>query len=304
MTDATSFDGTRLAINTWGPPDAPIVLLVHGLGLSTESWGTVPELLADAHRVAAYDLRGHAQSGDARAGGYALGAHARDLGAVLDAVVPDGERVVVAAHSLGGGILSAHVDAAGDERIAGAVFAGSGGSGVTVFGLPARWLPSSAQARLRSAWLTVLRSGARLGRRIHPVQPVSDRLIRRFAFAPGEPAHLVEQVRDSFLPSRPMALAGTTLASVSHDGLRLAPALDVPTLVVHGGADPEVSDDEVEELMARLPDGELVTLPGAGHMLPLTNPDEVAEQVTRWVSRVRGLVRGGSPGAGRERTRP
>jgi pimeloyl-ACP methyl ester carboxylesterase len=45
--------------------------------------------------------------------------------------------------------------------------------------------------------------------------------------------------------------------------------------------------------MAQLPDGELVTLPNAGHVLPLTNPDEVAEQVTRWVDRVGRLGRGG-----------
>ncbi len=55
-------------------------------------------------------------------------AHAEDLSAVLDQIVPDGGQVVVVAHSLGGGILLAHVSAVdGDKRIAGAVFAGSGG---------------------------------------------------------------------------------------------------------------------------------------------------------------------------------
>jgi non-heme chloroperoxidase len=96
MTDVTSFDGTRWATTYWGPPDAPIVLLV--------------------------------QSGDAQSGGHAMSAHAGDLGAVIDTLVAPDERAVVVAHSLGGGVLLAHVDAAGDERIAGAVFAGSGGS--------------------------------------------------------------------------------------------------------------------------------------------------------------------------------
>ncbi|MBY3552597.1 alpha/beta fold hydrolase [Modestobacter lapidis] len=299
MTDVSSFDGTRLAIKAWGPAEAPIVLLVHGLGMSAESWGRVPELLAGGHRLIAYDLRGHGASGDAQAGGYVMSAHARDLGAVLDAVVPDGGQVFVVAHSLGGGILLAHADAAGTDRIAGAVLAGSGGSAVTAIGLPARRLPPWARACVRAAWLAVLRAGARLGRRIRPVRAVSDRLIRRFAFAPGEPAHLVERVRDNFLGSRPAALAGTTLASVSHDGARLAPALGVPTLVVHGSADPEVSDDDVQELMAGLPDGELVTLPGAGHMLPLTHPEIVVEQVTRWMDRVAYAAPGDDAAAAR-----
>lgn len=282
----TSFDGTRLALTSWGPPDAPPLVLVHGLGLSAESWGEVPERLSDRCRVVAFDLRGHAQSGDARTGDYTLGAHARDLAAVLGEVVPPGGRAVLAVHSLGGGILLEHLAAGADDRVAGAVFVGSGGSGVTAPGLPARRLPRWAQRALRAGWWALLRSTARFGRRIKPLRPVSDRLVRRAAFAPGEPRELVERVRESFLGSRPLALAGTTLASLSHDGVRLAPALTVPTLILHGSADPEVPGDEVSELLSALADAELVTVPGAGHMLPLTHPDVVVRQLRRWMDRI------------------
>ncbi len=91
-------------------------------------------------------------------------------------------------------------------------------------------------------------------------------------------------VRESFLSSRPRALAATTFASVSHDGVELAPALDVPTLVLHGTADPEVPAEEAQALVSALPDGELLTLLGAGHMLPLTHGPFVAEQIARWVT--------------------
>ena len=286
MTDVTSFDGTRLGLDVRGPTDGPVVVLVHGLGLSSESWGDVPEHLADAHRVVAYDLRGHAQSGDARSGDYSMSAHVKDLDAVLRAVLADGERAVVAGSSLGGGIIVAHADDCGTERVAGAVFAGSGGSGVTFPGLPARDLPDRLQAAVRTGYVKVLRGTALVGRRVRAVQPVSDRLIRSFAFTSHADHDAVAMVRDSFLSSRPEALAGTTLASVSHDGTRLAPALDVPTLVLHGTADPEVPDDEVSALMDQLPDGELVQLEAEGHMLPLTEGELVAEQIARWVRRV------------------
>lgn len=285
MTDVTSFDGTRLALTSWGPPDAPVLVLVHGLGLSTESWGDVPERLADRYRVVAYDLRGHAQSGDARSGGYALESHGRDLECVLSAVAADGD-VVVAVHSLGGGILLAHLDASPDERISGAVFVGSGGSGVTAPGLPARKLPSWLQQGVRAVWWNALRGGVRIGRVVRPLQSLSDRMVRRAAFAPGEPAELVAQVRESFLGSRPRALAGTTMASLSHDGVELGPGLRAPTLLLHGTADPEVPDDEIRELLSVLPDGELVTVPGAGHMLPLTHPDVVVAELGRWRERI------------------
>ncbi|TYP88580.1 alpha/beta fold hydrolase [Blastococcus xanthinilyticus] len=286
MTDVTSFDGTRLALYSWGSDDDPVVVLVHGLGMSADSWGEVPERLAAEHRLVAYDLRGHAQSGDARSGGYGLPAHAADLAAVLDAVVPEGGSAVVVGHSLGGAVLLRHVEEHGADRIAGAVFVGSGGAAVTAPGFPARHLPRWARARLASMWFALLRVGARWGRRLRPVRAISDRGIRHFAFAPGEPQEAVARMRDDFLSTRPLALAGSALAALAQDGIQWAPALTVPTLIVHGSRDPEVPNEEADRLLGALPDGELFTILDAGHMLPLTDPDEVVEQVTRWVRRV------------------
>ena len=285
MTDLTSFDGTRLALTLRGPAGAPTVVLVHGLGLSTESWGDVPRRLADSHRVVAYDLRGHAQSGDARSGNYSLEAHAHDLTAVLAGCLEGQGRAVVVGHSLGGGIVLATARQSGTARMAGVVCAGSGGSGITAPGLPARSLPRPVATGLHRGWLGLLRATAQLGRRLRSAEQISDRLVRRYAFAPGEPAELVAQVRESFLSSRPRALAATTFASLSHDGVELAPALDVPALILHGDADPEVPAEEAQALMTALPDAELVGLPGAGHMLPLTHGPFVAEQVARWVGK-------------------
>lgn len=283
MSDVISFDGTRLALTTWGPTHAPIVVLVHGLGLSTDSWGQVPDLLAEGHRVIAYDLRGHGQSGDARSGDYSMESQAKDLDAVLEEVVPDGSAAVVVGNSLGGGVIVARAHHCGNDRVAGAVFAGSGGSGVTFPGFPARNLPAPAQAALRLCWWKILKAGALIAKRIRALEPLTDHLVRRMAFAPKDPQEAVARVRENFLGSRPQALTRTTLASVSHDGTRMAPDLDVPTLVLHGSADPEVPDDELRELLEALPDAELVDLPREGHMLALTRPEVVAEQVARWV---------------------
>lgn len=286
MNHITSFDGTRLAVSSWGPTSAPAIVLVHGLGLSTASWGAVPEMLSEAHRVVAYELRGHARSGDASDGDYSLNAHARDLDAVLGAVVPDGERAVVVGNSLGGGIIVARAREYGNERLAGVVFAGSGGSGVTFPGFPSRGLPEWAEDRLRWAWMNLLRAVALLGRRIRRVETVSNWLVRRYAFTSSAPREAVDQVREDFLATRPQALSATTLASVSHDGTRMAPSLTVPTLVLHGSSDPEVPDQELHELLDALPDAELVSLTGEGHMLPLTDGELVADHVARWVRRV------------------
>ena len=279
----TSHDGTRLAVRTWGHSDGPPVVLIHGLGLSMRSWGRVPELLAGGRRVIAYDLRGHGRSAKATTGDYALSTHASDLGVVLESTVADDRRAVVVGSSLGGGIILAHAHDSNGERVAGAVFAGSGGSGITFPGFPARTLPDWSQGLLRFGWLQALRGVATMGRWVGPVESVSNRIIRRFAFTPDAPQGAVDQVRKKFFSTRPEALARTTLASVSHNGILLAPYLTVPTLVLHGDRDPEVPQEEIRKLMSMLPNAKLVTFPDAGHLLAFARGDSVAEHIAGWV---------------------
>lgn len=99
-------DGGGLRVGIWEPvasgepgePDAaPAVLLIHGVTASHLSWPFVADRLPHA-RVIAPDLRGRGRSNQlARPAG--LGAHARDLVAVLDELRI--ERVVVVGHSMG-----------------------------------------------------------------------------------------------------------------------------------------------------------------------------------------------------------
>lgn len=79
----------------------PAVLLLHGIGMSHNSWADVIPLLARNHTVIAPDLLGHGASDKPRAdytlGGYANGM--RDSLALLG--IP---RVTVVGHSFGGGV--------------------------------------------------------------------------------------------------------------------------------------------------------------------------------------------------------
>lgn len=54
-------DGT--AYDLTGPEGAPVVVLIHGLGLTrTSTWGQIAPLLGQAFRVLSYDLCGHGQT--------------------------------------------------------------------------------------------------------------------------------------------------------------------------------------------------------------------------------------------------
>ncbi|WP_349260721.1 alpha/beta hydrolase [Actinocrinis sp.] len=81
--------------------NGPAVLLIHGIGDSSETWAPIVPGLARNHRVIVPDLLGHGESdkprGDYSIGGYANGM--RDLLSVLGI-----DRVTLVGHSLGGGV--------------------------------------------------------------------------------------------------------------------------------------------------------------------------------------------------------
>jgi pimeloyl-ACP methyl ester carboxylesterase len=91
--------GYRRAFRIAG--SGPALLLIHGVGDKSESWGPVHAKLAQRFTVIAPDLLGHGESDKPRAD-YSLPAFAngmRDLLAVLGI-----ERVTIVGHSFGGGV--------------------------------------------------------------------------------------------------------------------------------------------------------------------------------------------------------
>jgi pimeloyl-ACP methyl ester carboxylesterase len=90
--------GIRLAYRVAGRPDAPPLVLLHGLGDGAASWDGVAPALARRSRVYAPDLRGHGRSD--RPGDYSVELMAADAAAFLDALGLD--RVDLIGHSMGG----------------------------------------------------------------------------------------------------------------------------------------------------------------------------------------------------------
>jgi pimeloyl-ACP methyl ester carboxylesterase len=91
-------EGARISWRSWGSPEDPGVVLVHGIAAHTHWWDHIAPLLK-GHRVAALDLSGHGNS-DRRAAGYELETWAKEVLAVAQA---EGMvRPAIVGHSLGG----------------------------------------------------------------------------------------------------------------------------------------------------------------------------------------------------------
>ncbi len=93
--------GHRRAYRTAG--SGPVLLLIHGIGDSSETWLPVMERLAARHTVIAPDLLGHGDSAKPRAD-YSVAAYANGMRDLLD--VLDIDRATVVGHSLGGGVAA------------------------------------------------------------------------------------------------------------------------------------------------------------------------------------------------------
>lgn len=81
-----------------GPKHAPVVILIHGLGGSLESWSFISAALSRDYRVLSYDLRGHGQT-EAQGENYHTEVHAQDLRVLLDHL--NIQRANIIGHSLG-----------------------------------------------------------------------------------------------------------------------------------------------------------------------------------------------------------
>jgi pimeloyl-ACP methyl ester carboxylesterase len=118
--------GYRRAFVCFG--NGPALLLIHGIGDSSDTWQPVLDELGRHHTVVAPDLLGHGRSEKPRAD-YSIAAYAngmRDLLSVLEI-----DRVTVIGHSLGGGV-AAQFAYQFPERCERLVLVDSGGVGRSV----------------------------------------------------------------------------------------------------------------------------------------------------------------------------
>jgi pimeloyl-ACP methyl ester carboxylesterase len=291
--DVTSFDGTTIAAESWGDPQASPIILSHGVTLGRGVWHYQVRDLADRFRLVTYDARGHGASGPSRGpAGTTIPtaeALARDLLAVIEA---SGSRpCVVVGHSMGGmTTLQLVNDHAG--QVAGVVkglvllnttFTASVRRSLETIGRRRRRVRGGLVGGVGSA---LDRTGA-ISRGLGYLRvPHNDLalLAMRLGFgARPSRSHLV-------LTHRLMSATSAETISAALPGLRdfvLLRALekiDAPVLIVSGDRD-LITPTELSERMAEsIPGAELVVYPGAGHMVMLERYREFNEALCKFAS--------------------
>lgn len=103
MREAETFSyvsqGLKLNVCAWGPPEAPPLVLLHGVRDHARAWDPVARAFAGRYRVLAPDLRGHGDS-EWAGGFYPTEGYVFDLAELAERLPP----FALIGHSLGGNI--------------------------------------------------------------------------------------------------------------------------------------------------------------------------------------------------------
>jgi pimeloyl-ACP methyl ester carboxylesterase len=279
---AVSADGTRIHIEEYGLSDGPAVVLSHGWTCSTLFWAPVVRALSADFRVIAYDQRGHGRSAaPVTRKGYGTVALADDLQVVLETALPDGERAVLAGHSMGGmTIMAAFGRAAVRSRTAAVLLASTGSA--RLLGSTEVLPPRLSSQRLRRFFhRQLLVSRMPLG----PVTPLSRAALKYGVLGtlstPEQVAFSARIVHACRAGRR--SAWGRVLAVLDLDA-ELA-ALAAPTAVLVGTADKLTPAVHAQRMVAALPQClGLTELPGLGHMTPIEDPHAVETVIRRLVA--------------------
>jgi pimeloyl-ACP methyl ester carboxylesterase len=254
----------------------PVLLLIHGIGDSSDSWRPVLEQLAEHHTVVAPDLLGHGRSEKPRAdytvAGYANGM--RDLLSVLEI-----DRATVVGHSLGGGV-AAQFAYQFPERCERLVLVGSGGVGRTVSPLLRVAAVPGAEALMPLLGTPPVKLLSRLGAG----------LLRFLDTALGRDAEEMLAVFDA-LPNTEArrAILRTLRSGVDWQGQvitmldRAYLAEGVPTLIIWGRRDAIIPLGHGRLAHLAFPGSELEIFDEAGHFPHHTDPARFVRIVRQFV---------------------
>ena len=271
-------NGIRIAFDTAGDPKAAPLLLVHGLGMQLTAW---PEEFVDGlvelgFYVIRFDNRDSGLSTKFDQAGvpnlplawlksklgwplraaYRLEDMADDALGVLSALG------VARAHVVGvsmGGMIAQILAARHPQRILSltSIMSSSCRRGLPGPSKNVRQLLAQKPAKLADTD-SIIEQGVAIMRAIgSPAYPTPERLLRK---------RVARSVRRSFCPA---GVARQMMAiAASGDRCALLASITVPSLVIHGAADPLVPLACGEDTASRIPGARLEVIQGMGHDLP------------------------------------
>ncbi|MGB3312893.1 MAG: alpha/beta fold hydrolase [Albidovulum sp.] len=256
-------DGTVCDLT--GPEDAPVVALIHGLGLNRACWQWLVPQLQGRYRVLAYDLLGHGESGPPPAAPK-LKTLSDQLAGLLDHLGIDHAAIV--GFSLGGMVARR--------------FAQDHPSRVTALGI--LHSPHKRTPEAQAAILARVEQAKADG----PSATVEAALVRWFsdAYRAANPA-MMDLVRSWVMANDPAIYPSIyrILAEGIDEIVAPAPPIAASTLVITGDEDYGNGPDMTHAIAAEIEGAEALILTGLRHMALAEAPDAVNRPLITFLDR-------------------
>ncbi|CAA0103854.1 putative protein [Mycolicibacterium vanbaalenii] len=253
-----------------------VLLLIHGMAGSADTWRAVIPQLAKKYRVVAPDLTGHGQSSKPRTD-YSLGAFAVGLRDLLDELGIESATIV--GHSLGGGVamqfLYQHPDYC--RRL---VLISSGGLGPDV-GWVLRLLaaPGAELVMPIIAPAPVLRAGNAVRTWLSSAGLRSPRGAEIWS---AYSSFSDRETREAFLRTLRSVVdyRGQSVSALN----RLTLRADLPALAIWGEQDTIIPVAHAYSALEARPDCRLEVLPDVGHFAQVEAPTEVVDLIEDFIA--------------------
>jgi len=259
-------NGLRVHYLDWGNPGAPPIVCVHGYTSSAQAFNALARRLPSRDHVIAPDVRGHGESAWSTTGAYQYSDQVGDLAAIVDKLGLS--RFTLVGTSMGGIIAMAYAGAHPD-RLTRLVINDVG-----------------PDVEVGSQRITQM-----VGSRPDEFASLHDAMAYRRQMSPIVAGRSAEDQRELALGVLRQRPDGHWIWKMDPEYIRqrvrigapprpaLWPALQrvtCPTLVVWGSDSDVLSEAQARRMVATLPNGELVTVPGVGHAPTLVEPVVVA----------------------------
>jgi pimeloyl-ACP methyl ester carboxylesterase len=291
---APGADGTRIHYSVWNPPkpaagaapDAPpphTLVLCDGIGCDGYAWKYLIRHFQRTCRIIHWQYRGHGKSGLPQdRTRTTFDDICSDLAAVLHATKTT--RAVMVGHSMGVQVCLEYHRRHPEQVSALVLMLGSHGMPLDTFHdskILRRVIPAMLQAarEFPEAMGVIWRllSGGELAYQLATRTEVNGLLIRREDFMP---------YFDHLAGMDPRLFLTMLLNAGDHSAFDHLRDIDVPTLIVAGTADTFTPYWLSEEMNDRIPNSEMLTIPGGTHAATIEQPELIELRLERFLARL------------------
>jgi len=228
-------------------PDRPVVVCVHGAGMSGYFWVRQVQGLSPVANMVAIDLPGH--GGSRFAGADTVEVYAGHVLAFVDTFGFD--KPVLCGHSMGGAVTQ-HLLVSHPGRFSGGILANTG-----------------ARLKVLPLVFETLQKG---------IQAFTE-LTLATAICPQNKTDETEEIIQKASVTDPAVAIGDFTACNTFDLMDRVPEIQAPVLVIGATDDLSTPAKYAAFLADRIPGARLKMVESAGHMAPLEKPDEINSAV-------------------------